>query len=98
MMRTLEIPDGWADSTHGREPMAAATVRYIVTDLDAALAFYTTHLDFKLEMHPAPTFAMLSRGDFGCGSACRADSAAAVNRCPTGGDPNLAGGIASSCR
>jgi len=43
--------------------MAAVTVRYIVTDLDAALAFYTTHLEFKLEMHPAPTFAMLSRGD-----------------------------------
>jgi catechol 2,3-dioxygenase-like lactoylglutathione lyase family enzyme len=36
--------------------MAAVTVRYIVTDLDAALAFYTTHLEFKLEMHPAPTF------------------------------------------
>ena len=43
--------------------MAAVTVRYIVTDLDAALAFYTTHLEFKVEMHPAPTFAMLSRGD-----------------------------------
>jgi catechol 2,3-dioxygenase-like lactoylglutathione lyase family enzyme len=43
--------------------MAAVTVRYIVIDLDAALAFYTAHLEFKLEMHPAPTFAMLSRGD-----------------------------------
>ena len=43
--------------------MAVVSVRYIVTDVDAALAFYTTHLGFKLEMHPAPTFAMLSRGD-----------------------------------
>ncbi len=39
------------------------SVRYIVTDLNAAMAFYTTHLGFKVEMHPAPTFAMLSHGD-----------------------------------
>jgi catechol 2,3-dioxygenase-like lactoylglutathione lyase family enzyme len=39
------------------------SVRYIVTDLNAAMTFYTTHLGFKVEMHPAPTFAMLSRGD-----------------------------------
>ena len=43
--------------------MAVVSVRYIVNDVDAALAFYTTHLGFKEEMHPAPTFAMLSRGD-----------------------------------
>jgi catechol 2,3-dioxygenase-like lactoylglutathione lyase family enzyme len=43
--------------------MAAVTVRYIVHDLEAAMAFYTTHLGFKVEMHPAPTFAMLSRED-----------------------------------
>lgn len=43
--------------------MATVQVRYIVNDVDAAIAFYTRHLDFKLEMHPAPPFAMLSRGD-----------------------------------
>lgn len=43
--------------------MATVQVRYIVRDVDAAIAFYTTHLGFKLEMHPAPPFAMLSRGD-----------------------------------
>ncbi|HZK75067.1 MAG TPA: VOC family protein [Clostridia bacterium] len=43
--------------------MATVQVRYIVNDVDAAIAFYTKHLDFKLEMHPAPPFAMLSRGD-----------------------------------
>ena len=37
-------------------------VRYIVDDVDAALAFYTTHLGFDVVMHPAPTFAMLARG------------------------------------
>ncbi len=43
--------------------MATVQVRYIVNDVEAALAFYTNLLDFKLEMHPAPPFAMLSRGD-----------------------------------
>ena len=43
--------------------MATVQVRYIVRDVDAAIAFYTKHLGFKLEMHPAPPFAMLSRGD-----------------------------------
>ena len=43
--------------------MATVQVRYIVHDVDAAIAFYTKHLDFKLVMHPAPPFAMLSRGD-----------------------------------
>lgn len=43
--------------------MATVQVRYIVNDVDAAIAFYTTHLEFALVMHPAPPFAMLSRGD-----------------------------------
>lgn len=43
--------------------MATVQVRYIVNDVDAAITFYTERLGFKLEMHPAPPFAMLSRGD-----------------------------------
>jgi catechol 2,3-dioxygenase-like lactoylglutathione lyase family enzyme len=43
--------------------MATVQVRYIVHDVDAAILFYTGHLGFKLDMHPAPAFAMLSRGD-----------------------------------
>ncbi len=43
--------------------MSNLQVRYIVNDVDAAISFYTRHLGFKLEMHPAPPFAMLSRGD-----------------------------------
>jgi catechol 2,3-dioxygenase-like lactoylglutathione lyase family enzyme len=39
------------------------SVRYIVDDVDEAIAFYCQHLDFTEVMHPAPTFAMLSRGD-----------------------------------
>lgn len=43
--------------------MATVSVRYIVDDVDAAIAFYCQRLGFREEMHPAPTFAMLSRGD-----------------------------------
>src|SRR6201993_3502549 len=43
--------------------MTTVSVRYIVNDVDAAIAFYRDHLGFTEVMHPAPTFAMLSRGD-----------------------------------
>jgi catechol 2,3-dioxygenase-like lactoylglutathione lyase family enzyme len=39
------------------------SVRYIVTDVDEAIGFYTGLLGFKVDMHPAPGFAALSRGD-----------------------------------
>jgi len=43
--------------------MATVSVRYIVNDVDAAIAFYCRDLGFTEVMHPAPAFAMLSRGD-----------------------------------
>jgi catechol 2,3-dioxygenase-like lactoylglutathione lyase family enzyme len=43
--------------------MSKVNVRYIVSDVDAAIPFYTDMLGFKVEMHPAPGFAALSRGD-----------------------------------
>lgn len=43
--------------------MAAVSIRYIVTDVDAAIAFYCQYLGFQEVMHPAPSFAMLDRGD-----------------------------------
>jgi len=43
--------------------MAKVSVRYIVDDVDAAIDFYCRELDFQEDMHPAPSFAMLSRGD-----------------------------------
>jgi catechol 2,3-dioxygenase-like lactoylglutathione lyase family enzyme len=43
--------------------MATVSVRYIVDDVDTAIAFYCGHLGFEEKMHPAPTFAMLTRGD-----------------------------------
>jgi catechol 2,3-dioxygenase-like lactoylglutathione lyase family enzyme len=43
--------------------VATVSVRYIVNDVDEAISFYCQHLGFKEVMHPAPTFAMLSKGD-----------------------------------
>jgi catechol 2,3-dioxygenase-like lactoylglutathione lyase family enzyme len=42
--------------------MDTVSVRYIVDDVDAAVAFYTGHLGFELEFRPAPGFARLARG------------------------------------
>jgi len=33
--------------------MATVNIRYIVTDVNAAIAFYTTHLGFGVERQPA---------------------------------------------
>ncbi len=43
--------------------MPSVSVRYIVTDVDAAIVFYCDLLGFTEIMHPAPAFAMLARGD-----------------------------------
>jgi catechol 2,3-dioxygenase-like lactoylglutathione lyase family enzyme len=43
--------------------VATVSVRYIVDDVDAAIEFYCWRLGFTEVMHPAPAFAMLSRGD-----------------------------------
>ncbi len=37
-------------------------VRYMVTDLDPAVKFYTTYLGFQVKQQSDPHFAMLSRG------------------------------------
>jgi catechol 2,3-dioxygenase-like lactoylglutathione lyase family enzyme len=43
--------------------MARVSVRYIVDDVEAAIGFYESLLGFEVEMHPAPGFAALARGD-----------------------------------
>jgi catechol 2,3-dioxygenase-like lactoylglutathione lyase family enzyme len=40
-----------------------AVVRYLVDDVDAAVAFYTGHLGFTLEQQMGPAFALVSRDD-----------------------------------
>jgi catechol 2,3-dioxygenase-like lactoylglutathione lyase family enzyme len=43
--------------------MSRVNVRYMVDDIDAAIAFYTTHLGFSLLTRVAPAFADVTRGD-----------------------------------
>jgi catechol 2,3-dioxygenase-like lactoylglutathione lyase family enzyme len=42
---------------------STVTVRYIVNDVDTCLFFYTHMLGFRVVMHPAAEFAILSRGN-----------------------------------
>ena len=39
-----------------------ASIRYLVSDVQAAIAFYTTHLGFTLNTSAAPAFADVVRG------------------------------------
>ena len=43
--------------------MTTVNVSYMVDDVDAAVAFYTTHLGFTLISKTAPAFADVARGD-----------------------------------
>jgi catechol 2,3-dioxygenase-like lactoylglutathione lyase family enzyme len=43
-------------------PDQYASVRYLVSDVPAAIDFYTTHLGFKLNTSAAPAFADVVRG------------------------------------
>jgi catechol 2,3-dioxygenase-like lactoylglutathione lyase family enzyme len=43
-------------------PETAVNVRYMVDDVEAAIAFYTTHLGFTLGSNMAPAFADVVRG------------------------------------
>jgi catechol 2,3-dioxygenase-like lactoylglutathione lyase family enzyme len=42
--------------------MTTVNVRYMVDDIEAAVAFYTTHLEFTLLSKTAPAFADVERG------------------------------------
>ena len=42
---------------------AVVSVRYMIDDVDAAVAFYTNHLGFILDVDAAPAFASVTRGN-----------------------------------
>ncbi|QFU86647.1 VOC family protein [Amycolatopsis sp. YIM 10] len=42
--------------------MSVARVRYLVHDIDTAVAFYTTHVGFEVAMEPNHEFALLVKG------------------------------------
>jgi len=43
--------------------MPTVNVRYMVNDVDAAIAFYTTHFGFEVLSNLAPAFADVVRGE-----------------------------------
>jgi len=75
--------------------MATVQVRYIVNDVDAAIAFYCQHLGFKEVMHPAPVFAMLTRCDLRLVLSAPNPSQEEDNRCPMASNKNQAAGTDS---
>ena len=44
-------------------PEELVSVRYMVDDVDEAVAFYTTHFDFTVNLNAAPAFADVVRGN-----------------------------------
>lgn len=73
--------------------MAAVQVRYIVHDVDKALAFYCGHLGFMEVMHPAPAFAMLSRGDLRLVLSAPNPAGGGGQSMPTAPSPSRGAGI-----
>src|SRR2546423_7974328 len=71
--------------------MATVTVRYIVEDVDAAITFYCDHLGFSEVMHPAPTFAMLSRGDLRLALSAPSGAGGGGQAMPDGTQPQPGG-------
>jgi catechol 2,3-dioxygenase-like lactoylglutathione lyase family enzyme len=58
--REVSYVDG---NVRPNRPSGKVSVRYVVDDVDAAIRFYTSNLGFEVQMHPAPGFAALVRGD-----------------------------------
>jgi catechol 2,3-dioxygenase-like lactoylglutathione lyase family enzyme len=71
--------------------MATVSVRYIVDDVDSAIAFYCGHLGFEEKMHPAPTFAMLTRGDLRLVLSAPSSAGGGGQAMPDGTSPQAGG-------
>ncbi len=66
-----------------------ASIRYMVDDVDAAVAFYTQHLGFALKQQFGPNMAILSRDDLALWLA--GPSASAARPMPDGRRPEPGG-------
>ena len=66
-----------------------ATFRMIVTDVDASVSFYTTHLGFRLDEQYGPAMAILSRDDLSLWLA--GPRASASKPMPDGAQPGPGG-------
>lgn len=71
--------------------MTGVNVRYIVRDVEEAIAFYTEHLGFQVELHPGPGFARLARGDLRLLLSAVGGSGGAAQLMPDGRQPEPGG-------
>ena len=71
--------------------MGTVSVRYIVDNVEAAIAFYTERLGFRVDLHPSPGFAMLSRGDLRLLLNAAAGPGGAAQPMPDGRKPEPGG-------
>ena len=71
--------------------MTTVNVRYIVHDVTEAIAFYTEQLGFAVQMHPAPGFARLVRGDLGLLLNAATGTGGAAQPMPDGRRPEPGG-------
>jgi catechol 2,3-dioxygenase-like lactoylglutathione lyase family enzyme len=78
--------------------MATVSVRFIVDDVDDAIGFYCRHLGFQEQMHPAPTFAMLTRGDLRLVLSAPGGGPGGGQAMPDGTLPSQEAGIGSRSR
>ncbi len=71
--------------------MTTVSVRYMVRNVDDAIAFYTQHVGFQVEMHPGPGFARLSRGSLHLLLSTVGGSGGAAQLMPDGQQPEPGG-------
>jgi catechol 2,3-dioxygenase-like lactoylglutathione lyase family enzyme len=71
--------------------MSRVSVRYIVDDVDAAVAFYTSHLGFAVERRPAPGFAVLARDELNLLLSAPTGPGGAAQSMPDGRRPEPGG-------
>ncbi len=71
--------------------MAPVSVRYIVEDVGASVAFYSAHLGFDLEFQPGPGFAIIERGDLRLLLNAPAGPGGAAQSMPDGRKPEPGG-------
>ena len=72
-------------------------VRYVVNDVDAAIAFYTRHLEFRVCAQSGPHFAILERENLQLVLSPPKGPGGGSQPCPTVADLSRVDGIGSSC-
>lgn len=71
--------------------MSSPNVRYIVKDVEEAVAFYTRHLGFEVTFQPGPGFAILALGDLRMALNEVGGPGGASQRLPDGRSPEPGG-------